>query len=165
MDSTIWYRIRVDDPQLASSASFLSLVQRILKHVRASAVRVTNLEGVWRSQPKFLEVEERAFTFTLDALCEELENLTQLVWGRFFFLRQGEDAGEFNDAGDRGQFNGQALEKSIAVSEATLCVADNCSYFVFTTSLPLVCELLADSWPVEVLKGDLSGILDRGEDY
>ncbi len=90
---------------------------------------------------------------TQASLYAALGAIRQVVWGRLFFCADAK-------ASDSSASPGSLLE-SITASEFTICVADNTTYFVFTRSFQFACALLAEDWPVEVLKGTLSGILPR----
>jgi hypothetical protein len=155
LGSDLWYRVVIQDPQLAVSSSFRQLLEKTLLYVPSSVVTVAGLETVSVAGGGVLKPCPDAQTLSVDSLLEALGSVVQFVWGRFFLFRDDHDA----QAAD-----GQGLSQRIAMSQATICVVDNSSYFVFTRSCPLVCVLLADPWRVEVVKEELSMILARPED-
>jgi hypothetical protein len=89
---------------------------------------------------------------TVGGLQEFLRPLTQLVWGRFYFYPNVEAAGK---AVTQGTFS-----KLVESTELTVCVMDNIEYAVFTKSLPLVCELVGDDWNLQLVKDELTRILE-----
>ncbi|MGA8672753.1 MAG: hypothetical protein WB679_22950 [Terracidiphilus sp.] len=151
----LWYRICVDDPRLASSDSFASLLRRVLKYCSASTVFVTDFESVWHTNSSSALVEGDAVHVPADVLFEQLNDLTQIVWGRFFL---------FKNAAEAERLDPEQLEKRISASESTVCVADNSTYFVFTRSPLLVHDLQADDWPVQVTEANLLDLLSLHEE-
>ncbi|MGA8670959.1 MAG: hypothetical protein WB679_13840 [Terracidiphilus sp.] len=151
----LWYRIRIDDPNLASLDGFVSLLRRVLKHVSASTAVVTDFEGVWHTNSSSPLVEGGPVTLPLDVLLKQLNDLTQIVWGRFFL---------FENAKEIDPLDPKQLEEDISASESTVCIADNSTYFVFTRSPSLVHELQADDWPVHVTEGNLPDLLSLPEE-
>jgi hypothetical protein len=152
----LWYRICVDDPHLASSDSFASLLRRVLKYVSASTALVTDFEGIWPITSSSPLVEGGQVILPLGVLFNQLNDLTQITWGRFFL---------FKNAAEVERLDPEQLEENISASETTLCVADNTTYFVFTKSLTLVYELQADDWPVHVRGGSLPDLLSLPEEF
>ena len=154
--SDSWYRVIIDNQQLVMSAGFRSLVQLAVTHVPSSLVTIDRLEVVPNSAISNLLPPESAKGLSIVRLFVALGSITQLVWGRFFF---------FADEADAEQANEYGLAERIAASQMTICVVDNSSCFIFTNSTSLVCELLGSELQLEVVKGDLPGILRRSEDF
>ena len=150
-----WYSITIDDPELASGASFGRLVARTSRFVPCAAVTMSNLEIVPGLPPEMQEATGAWPTLAIDQLEKVLRSVTQLVWGRFFFFRNLPDA---QRASNRGSFY-----DTVASAELTICILDNTSYVIFCKSLPLVCDALTGDWAVEVIKEELSRILKRAD--
>lgn len=159
--STMWFRVLVDDSGVADPDGFRTLLNLVRKHVPASAVAVAHFDGVWNSEAAAHKMEKRVQIFSFDEFEGELEKLSQIVWGRFFLLH---DAAAIMPR-ETQKPDTREMEQRIALSAATLCVADNSYYFVFTTSPSLVGELLDQAWPVEVIKNTLSNILKMPEEF
>jgi hypothetical protein len=155
-ESTNWYRVIIDDSQLAMSTGFRLLLETITKHVPSSVVRATHLEIFPNAATELLTTHGPTRVFSVESLFDALGSITQLVWGRFFL---------FADSSDAEKAIEEDLANNIAVSQVTVCVVDNSSCFVFTKSFSLVCELLAGNWRVEVIKHSLSTILARREEF
>jgi hypothetical protein len=151
-----WYRIIIDDPQLAMSPNFRWLLETAMKHVPSSVVKAARLEIVPNAATESLMSHGHIHTVRINDLFDALASVTQLVWGRFFFFANNDDAEKANE---------DELAQSIATSQMTICVVDNASCFVFTKSASLVCELLVGPWRLEVIKDDLSRILTGPEDF
>jgi hypothetical protein len=152
-NSDSWFRLRIDDPALASSASFASLFGQISKHFTPSAIAVDRFEGVKPRNETTARLEDPFVVLSPQDLLQQLTLYTQLVWGRFFLLK-------YSDAVNPNM----RLEEEIAASEATVCVADNMSYFVFTRSGDLVDDLLSTHEQGALANGDLSELLALPEE-
>jgi hypothetical protein len=148
-----WIRLRIDDPHLASSESFASLLRRILKHISVAAVVIERFEGVRPSDQPTARLEEPSVVLSPEVLAKQLELYTQLVWGRFFLIK--------NTTMVKPNMK---LEQTIAASETTVCVSDNVSYFVFTRSKPLADDLLSNYELSTVAEGNLSELLALPEE-
>jgi hypothetical protein len=148
-----WYSLTIDDPELTTGSSFKRLVGRATRFVECTAVKMSDLVIV-PPVPLAMEANvKQCLTLTWDVFFSSLQSITQFVWGRFFFysdLQAAKDAGEE-----------ESLLQRIEASELTICILDNTSYAIFTTSLLLVCDLLADDWPLELKKDELSTILPK----
>ena len=148
-----WYRVIIESE--ATPASFINLIQSAVNHVPSTAVLVNRLEVVTCSNGT-----KAPFSATnaipVDLLLRGLESVTQVVWGRFFFFGTSEDS---------EQANAGQLEECIAMSKMTISVVDGFSYFIFTTSFALVCELLNGSYRCEVIKDELPKVLLLREDF
>ena len=87
----LWYRICIDDPHRASSESFASLLKRVLKYVSASTALVTDFEGIWPITSSLPLVEGSPVSLPLGVLFNQLDDLTQIIWGRFFLFKNAAD--------------------------------------------------------------------------
>ncbi len=155
---TLWYRVIIDDPRLAMPHDFYLLVETALRHVPSSVVMASRLEVVPTVATEKAIPSEFVEASPLDALRVFSESIAQLVWGRFFFFESKEEAEE-------AKISENELAANIARSQMTICIVDNTSCFVFTTSASLVCDLLANHRRLEVAKDDLSRILARQEEF
>jgi hypothetical protein len=149
----LWFRLRIDDPHLASSESFSSLLRRILKRNTVAFAAIERFEGVRRSNQPTSQLEEPFVVLAAEGLIEQLGLYTQLIWGRFFLLK--------DPAGVKPNSN---IEQKVRASEATVCVADNTSYFVFTESSSLVDDLLSNYGDCALSNGNLSDLLALPEE-
>jgi hypothetical protein len=150
-----WYRVIIDDPELTKSTSVRSLLACALRHVPSSNVMADRVEVIPGSS-ELSTWNRSAHMLSVDSLLNSLDSIVQVVWGRFFFFASS------NDMNDAARLD---LEECIARSSITICVVDNSSYFVFTTSFALVHELLMSYERVEVIKDDLSKIFKGPEDF